>query len=128
MKTYLTEKMIIERYGISPDELNGVEKGSLNGTIIFLEDDIKDYLANRIDREQFHSLEDTPILLSDAARKYGFHIGSLARWVEQGHIRIISTEGNYRIFLNEADVAYARALADARGVRSGRPLFRRKKE
>lgn len=133
MKTYLTREMVMERYRLSADELDRLlskgqtETATLNGTPIIADDDIRAYLAQRdVSREQFAHMDGEPILLSDAAAKYGFHIGSLAQWVESGHIRIVSTDG-YRVFLNEADCAYARALADIKGTRSGRPLFGRRK-
>lgn len=134
MKTYLTKQQATKKYGLSENELNDLlsseflKVASLNGEIILLEDSIRNHLAMRLDRQQFTALDGEPILLREAAQKYGFKIGSLARWVTQGHIRILATEGNYRIFLNEGDVAYARALANVRGIRSGRPLFPRKKE
>ena len=133
MKTYLTLKDAVAEYNIKPEKLQDlidqgdVKTALLDGNdsqLIVSKDDIKAYVAERdITREQFEHLDGVEIGVNEAAIKYRFSSGTLSRWVQEGKIRLIRQEGNYKKLINEADVAYARALADAKGLRPGRSLF-----
>lgn len=79
-------------------------------------------------REQFKHLGGVEIGISQAANKYAFSVVVISDWVRRGQVQFIRQLGSRKL-INEADVAYARALADIKGLRSGRPLFgRRSKE
>lgn len=128
LRQYRTLKCVCEKYNIDPQKLQTmVTKGSIkailcNDTLAVSEDDVRAYIADRdINRSQFAHLKG-PITLSEAAQKYRFNTGSLWRWIGKGEIQILEQDG-YRVFVNEADVAYARALADMKGLRSGQSLF-----
>ena len=78
-----------------------------------------------IRRENFRHLEDVPIGMSEAALKYSFHVGTISQWVKDGRIREIGPDPGHkqRRLINEADVAYAAALRDLKGIRPGRSLW-----
>ena len=131
MKIYKTLKDAAEKYNVEPEELQelvdrgDVRCGMLDDELIVLEDDVRTYVAERdVTREQFKHLEGVEIGINQAAIKYRFNGVTIAEWTRKGKIRLIRQKGNRRL-INEADVAYARALADIKGVRSGRPLFGR---
>jgi len=131
MKIYKTLKDAAEKYNVEPEKLQelvdqgDVRSGMLGDELIVLEDDVRTYVAEReVPREQFKHLEGVEIGVNQAAIKYRFNGVTLSEWVRKGKIRLIRQKGNRKL-INEADVAYARALADIKGLRSGRPLFGR---
>jgi hypothetical protein len=131
MKIYKTLQDAAEKYNIEPERLQElvdqgeVRSGMLGDELIVLEDDVRTYVAERdVTREQFKHLEGVEIGINQAAIKYRFTGVTIADWVKRGKIRLIRQQGNRKL-INEADVAYARALADIKGLRSGRPLFGR---
>ena len=131
MKIYKTLQDAAEKYNIEPGRLQElvdqgeVRSGMLGDELIVLEDDVRTYVAERdVTREQFKHLEGVEIGINQAAIKYRFTGVTIADWVKRDKIRIIRQQGNRKL-INEADVAYARALADIKGMRSGRPLFGR---
>lgn len=79
-------------------------------------------IAVRLSRDNFRRLEGTPIELARASEQYGFSLQVLRRWAKRGCIRMIKATRR-PILLNEADVAYARALAEVRGISKGKALF-----
>jgi hypothetical protein len=81
--------------------------------------------ARFVRRENFGHLEGAPIGISEAALKYRFHVGTISQWVEDGHIREIGPDPRHkqRRLINEADVAYAAALRDLKGIKPGRSLW-----
>jgi len=131
MKIYKTLQDAAEKYNIEPERLRelvdqgDVRSGMLGDELIVLEDDVRTYVAERdVTREQFKHLEGVEIGVNQAAIKYRFTGVTISDWVKRGKIRLIRQRGNRKL-INEADVAYARALADIKGLRSGRPLFGR---
>jgi len=131
MKIYKTLQDAAEKYNIEPERLQElvdqgeVRSGMLGDELIVLEDDVRTYVAERdVTREQFKHLEGVEIGVNQAAIKYRFTGVTISDWVKRGKIRLIRQQGNRKL-INEADVAYARALADIKGIRSGRPLFGR---
>ena len=131
MKIYKTLQDAAEKYNIEPERLQElvdqgeVRSGILGDELIVLEDDVRTYVAERdVTREQFKHLEGVEIGVNQAAIKYRFTGVTISDWVKRGKIRLIRQQGNRKL-INEADVAYARALADIKGMRSGRPLFGR---
>ena len=131
MKIYKTLQDAAEKYNIEPERLQElvdqgeVRSGMLGDELIVLEDDVRTYVAERdVTREQFKHLEGVEIGVNQAAIKYRFTGVTISDWVKRGKIRLIRQQGNRKL-INEADVAYARALADIKGMRSGRPLFGR---
>ena len=132
MKVYKTLKDAAEKYNVEPEKLQElIGQGDVH-TVLFedellvSEDDVRTYVAKRdVSREQFKHLEGVEIGLNQAAIKYGFSTVVLSDWMKRGQVRFIRQQGNRKI-ISEADVAYARALADIKGLRSGRPLFDRR--
>lgn len=131
MKIYKTLQDAAEKYNIEPERLQElvdqgeVRSGMLGDELIVLEDDVRTCVAERdVTREQFKHLEGVEIGVNQAAIKYRFTGVTISDWVKRGKIRLIRQQGNRKL-INEADVAYARALADIKGIRSGRPLFGR---
>jgi predicted site-specific integrase-resolvase len=132
MKTYITMKDAAERYNVEPEKLQELVDQDDIHTVLFedklivSEDDVRTFVAERdVNREQFKHLEGIEIGINRAAIKYGFSVVVISDWVKRGQVRFIRQQGNRKL-INEADIAYARALADIKGLRSGRPLFGRR--
>jgi predicted site-specific integrase-resolvase len=126
-ETYITLQEASQRYNLDTQLLTHfvedgkIRGGRFNGTFVLREDDVKE--AQRLDRTQFAHLDGHEIHLSEASRKYEIPMSSLSRWASQGKIAVIRLEKNRKI-LNEADIAYARALIDAQGGhKRGRSVF-----
>jgi hypothetical protein len=62
-----------------------------------------------------------PILISEAAKKYGFHSNSIYDWIRNGWVKVLVPEPRKRV--DEGDVVLARALADRQGHLAGRAVF-----
>lgn len=97
----------------------------LGGEMLVNQDDIANIAASRLTKESFAHLEGVAIGVSEAALKYRFHIGTISQWVSEGHIRDIGPDPRHkqRRLINEADVAYAAALRDIKGLRAGKSLW-----
>jgi len=54
---------------------------------------------------EFKHLEDIPISISEAEKKYEVPNQTIVRWVQKGFIRVIGVEGRKK-YINERDVAY----------------------
>lgn len=80
-------------------------------------------VAHRLNRANFRELEGRAIELSRAVEQYGFPFQSLLDWTKRGYIQRIKSSRRRPILLNEADVAYAKTLADIRGTTRGKALF-----
>lgn len=131
MKVYKTLQDAAKQYNVEPEKLRelidqgDLRAGMLGDGLIVLEDDVLTYVAERdVSREQFKDLDGVEIGINQAAIKYGFSTVVISDWVKRGKVRFIRKQGNRKL-VNEADVAYARALAEIKGLRSGRPLFGR---
>lgn len=119
-------------YGLDETELNRlIADGKLDthvcetegGELIVLADsDLRDLAAERIDKGQFAHLVGVKIGAGEAARKYNFSLSSLLKWAAQGHIMILNRD-RQTVYLDEADVAYARKRADVKELKPGRSLF-----
>jgi hypothetical protein len=99
-----------------------IHSGILDEELYLFREDVEG-VAARLDRANFRHLEGRPIELAQAAEQYGFPFHSLRSWVQQGHIRRMKSNRRRPTLLDESDVAYARALAELRGVTRGRALF-----
>ena len=62
-----------------------------------------------------------PILISDAAEKYGFHVNSIYDWIRNGWVKVLIQEPRKRV--DESDIALARAIANKQGQIAGRAVF-----
>jgi hypothetical protein len=76
-----------------------------------------------IRRENFRHLMGVKISISDASFKYHFHTGTISKWTQQGHVKVLERTAN-QVYVDEADMAYARALADLKGTKRGSSLFK----
>lgn len=126
---WLTVGEAAEQFGIqaivleklAKDEVIG-SKRSPEGELLVLEEEARE-VAKRLDRRQWEHLAGRPITASDAERHYGLSKNYYARWAREGYIRKLGEDG-WRIWIDEADVAYATALAEiSGGLRQGRALF-----
>jgi hypothetical protein len=87
-------------------------------------DEVAALAADRfIRREDFKHLVGVKISLTDASWKYHFQVGQLSKWIRQGHISVLERTSTV-VYVNEADIAYARALADLKGTKRGSSLFK----
>lgn len=68
-------------------------------------------------------VEGVGILATVAAVKYGFSDTAIYRWRDDGWIKEVGRDTLGDQLLNEADVAFARALADLSGHVAGKPVF-----
>ncbi len=97
-------------------------KVSPDGQLLVLEDEARD-VARKLDRRQWEHLRGRRITASDAERHYGLSKNYYARWGREGYICKLGEDG-WRVWLDEADVAYATALAEVSGgLKQGRALF-----
>jgi hypothetical protein len=80
-------------------------------------------IARRLDRRQWQQFAGRKISLSDAAQRYNLRKVTLSKWARAGHIRVLERD-SYRVYLDEADVNFAAALAQIAN-RPGRSLFPR---
>jgi len=122
--TEAAEKFGIESIVLEKLAKDGVigSKLSLEGEVLILDDEAKE-AAKRLDRRQWEHLRGRQITASDAERHYGLSKNYYARWAREGYITKLGEDG-WRIWLDEADVAYATVLAEVSGgLRQGRALF-----
>lgn len=114
-------------YSLSPDLLellakDGIIRSGLLGDEPHLAADDVETVAKHLSKLRFRNLEGVPIGVSSAARKYDFPFSSVYDWARRGHIRILRANRK-PVLVNEADVAYARVLANIRGMKAGKALF-----
>ncbi|MBX0330217.1 hypothetical protein K2Z83_21335 [Oscillochloris sp. ZM17-4] len=69
------------------------------------------------------ALDGQAIRPSDAAEKYGFHRDNIYSWLKKGWVRQVEGDPSGEIFVDEGDIAVARALADIVGQGRGKPVF-----
>ena len=67
-------------------------------------------------------VEGQGILATEAAEKYGFSTTSIYRWHQSGWVHIARIDQGSRLF-NEGDIAFAKALVDVTGHKSGKAAF-----
>jgi hypothetical protein len=113
------EGVVLEK--LAKDEVIG-SKRAPDGEVLVLDTEAKS-VAKSLDRKQWEHLRGRPITASDAERHYGLSRNYYARWGREGYIRKLGEDG-WRVWLDEADVAYATMLAEVSGgLRQGRALF-----
>ncbi len=116
---FAVEAAVLEK--LAKDGIIG-SKISPQGELLVLEDEAQE-VGRRLDRRQWEHLRGRPITASDAERHYGLSKNYFARWAREGYIRKLGEDG-WRVWLDEADVAYAVALVEVSGgLRQGRALF-----
>lgn len=132
--TYIPLALATQQYHLDRDQVlkainqSEIETAHIEGSDepLLLDESLREWLASRrIDRARFAHLEGQPISITDAAHKYGFTWYTINKWLEQGHVRSLGTAEGYkrRRLVNEADVAYARALADLKQPAAGQSVF-----
>ena len=129
---YIALDRAIEKHNLNRDELmQAIEEDEIevaeldDGTLILFTESLRTWMAGRVRRSQFAHLDGEPISITEAERKYGFSWSTIDRWVKRGYIREVGLADGYkkRRLINEADVAYARALADLKQPTSGQSVF-----
>ena len=129
LETYFTLQEATDKYGISVEVLTQLVKSGkikavrLDGTVAVAEGDVRKRAEEAALRKRFDHLRGRPIRLSEAARKYNLNKMSLWRWARGGYIRVLSPEDRWALELDEADVAYVHALAEAGRLKPGKALF-----
>jgi len=126
---WLTVAEAAQKYGVDVLVLEKLAKDGVIGSkisaqdeVLVLEDEVKE-VAQRLDRRQWEHMRNRPITASDAERHYGLSKNYYARWGREGYIHKLGEDG-WRVWLDEADVAYATALAEVSGgLKQGRALF-----
>ena len=128
---YIPLDQAARKYGISPNVLRQrVDSGKLafarlpNGGLLVAEHDIDPSI--NIKREDFDHLRGQRIAVREAATKYGIPYPLVSRWASAGYIKVL--ERGWRVFLDEADVAYCAAVYQAKseiydGKMQGVPIF-----
>ncbi len=113
-----------QRTGSIADKLKrlidrGIIQGfqSPNGRVMLSEGE----LDKVISIENFKHLDGNPISISEAARRYDLHDRTIGRWAKAGHIRIMGHEKN-KVLINEADIAYIKAVINLHGLKPGQAL------
>jgi len=126
---WLTIEQAAEMFGVEAVVLEKLAKDAVigskrspEGKLLVVEAEARD-VAKRLDRRQWEHLRGRPITASDSERYYGLSKNYYARWAREGYICKLGEDG-WRIWLDEADVAYATALAEVSGgLKQGRALF-----
>ena len=97
----------------------------VDDTTIILYESLRAWMARQIRRSQFAHLEDQEISVTEAAKKYGLSRRSIERWVARGYVRGLGIAPGYarRKMVNEADVAYAKALVEVKDPAQGQAVF-----
>lgn len=132
-RLYLTRDEALDRYPLEPDELDNLirEERVKYETVkdqgqefeVIYDDDLASYIAERdITPEKFEHLRGNLLNLNQASLKYRVSSSNMSRWTRQGIIEIKGEEGMEK-FVDEADVAYIVALAEAKKMRRGKKLF-----
>jgi hypothetical protein len=67
-------------------------------------------------------VEGQPIPAHEAAHKYSFTPQAIYNWHKNGWVEKLGGDRRNRLF-NEGDIAFARALADLRGLITGKSVF-----
>ena len=122
--TYVPISEASRRTGADPVQIHRLANSGViraarlgDGSIIVAMEDLSDVVK----RADFSALDGVAIHISEAARKYGLQNASVSRWVKAGHIRIVGREKN-RVLINEADIAFIKAVISALGLKPGQPL------
>ena len=89
-----------------------------NGELIDLDD------ATRVVKELRAAMAPfvgNPILISEAAEKYGFNRGSVYKWVTDEWVKVLIPEPRRKI--DEGDIVLAKELSSRQGHTAGRAVF-----
>jgi predicted site-specific integrase-resolvase len=103
----------------------------INGNVAVAEEDIEDTSPLLSKRKELWArvrhLDGKPIGVREACEKYNLSPTSLYRWINRKYIRVLNDQRGggrgIKRLLNEADVAYAAAVAKRRGQTQGRTIF-----
>jgi len=91
-----------------------------NGERLLFEEDVQ--AMQHLSRTKFKHLENKGITLSEAEERYGIPTGTTSRWAQKKKIRVVKRVGR-RLYVNEADVAYAKLLGEELGMRKGKGIL-----
>lgn len=130
--TYIPLAKAVETYHLSADQVQqAIDTGQIetarldDGSLLLLDESLRQWLSNRITRDRFKHLEGQAISIYEAARRYGFSQHSIRNWIEHGSVKELGTvnTGRKQRLVNEADIAFARALADLKQPIAGQGVF-----
>lgn len=68
-------------------------------------------------------LEGVGIIVTEAVEKYGFADNTIYNWHAAGWVKVLGIDKSDHRLFNEADIAFARKLADLIGHTPGRAVF-----
>ncbi len=133
MKTYITRSEALQRYKITPSELDELINSDRLDTVLLVDngdkrriiydDSLAAYIAERdITPEKFDHLRGNLLGIGEAAREYKLSQVTVSRWVRQGQLDVKDYEKNKKL-IDEADVAYLAALGRAKKMRPGKKVF-----
>jgi hypothetical protein len=133
MKTYISRAEALQRYKITPAELDKLLETDQLDTVLLLhdgdreliiyDDSLAAYIGERdIRPENFAHLSGNLLGMNEAGLKYRVTPSTVSRWVTQGKLEVKAEEANRKL-VDEADVAYLAALGRAKKMRRGKKVF-----
>jgi predicted site-specific integrase-resolvase len=111
---YITPWQAVRQLGMGMPEIEDlVREGKLkaavmtDGTLGISQQSLQALLPKEAlpEYREHVDLQDVPISINEAGRKYGLNTSTLTRWMQRGLIQQLRKEGR-KTLLNEADVAY----------------------
>ena len=127
---YVTIDQAVKQYDLTKDELDKLIRSKKIRTdllddefTILRQIDVARASAEKyVHRESFKHLENVPIAMSDASLKYQIKLVTIQNWRRNGIIRELGGDPGHkqRLLVNEADVAYIKAVSEITGITMGR--------
>jgi len=129
---YIPLAEALRRYKVSEEVLKEaivsgkIRVAYIDEEVTVAEQDVRELAKGQevvvVRREDFEHLRGNRLGISEAARKYGVHQQTMSRWVNRGIIRKMGQKGQ-KVFIDEADVAYAVAVYRAKRAKKGMRIF-----
>jgi hypothetical protein len=138
LDTYVTLQEAVQQYGLDAELVTRfvndgrVRGGKLDGTLVLLEKDAGQMAqwiqgarsTRKALRAKVAHLENHPISMGAAARKYDLTQPSISRWAKAGYIRFLHRGGHGKpTLIDESDVAYAKELVKLHQAGQGKQGF-----
>ncbi len=132
--TYVPLDEAARQYGLSEVALRrAVEQGIIRAVrllgegIAVADEDVAVVAERDALWKKVKHLDGHQVGIEEACRKYNVSKASVYRWIELGYVRVLDDQrgggrGHKRL-VNEADVAYAALVADARGRKKGKRIL-----
>ena len=131
--TYTTMDKAIEIYHLDPAQVQqAIENGDIetahladDDTPLLLDESLRKWIASQISRARFDHLKGNWISIYEATKRYQVSHHAITNWIKRGYVKETQSPDTSRRtrLINEADVAYARALADLKRPIAGQSVF-----